>query len=81
MKPSIDTVRELAGKNGALLQRANTTRQALLSAADVECRRLSKLVDGVSHAEVLTDDNKAADYQKWVTQRAGLQRLLADGNP
>jgi len=78
MKPSIQHVRELAGKNAAFLARSHATQQQILSAADAECARLTSLIDGISHADVLTDDTKATAYQDWVMQRAALQRLLGD---
>jgi hypothetical protein len=78
MTTPIDTLRSLAGKNAALMRRANDTQQNLYAAAEQESARLSKLIDGASRADVLTDDNKAEIYQSWVTQRAGLQRLLAE---
>lgn len=76
MKSSIDNVRELAGRNAALLRGAQDSHQKIISAADAECERLSGLIAGVSHADVLTDDNKSTQYQAWVLERAKLQRLL-----
>jgi hypothetical protein len=78
MTTPIDKLRRLAGKNAALMQRATNTQQNLYAAAEQESARLSNLIDGVSHADVLTDDTKAQAYQSWIMQRAGLQRLLAE---
>ena len=77
MTSPFDKLRDLAGRNAALSQHANLVRQHLHAAAEQECARLSTLIDGVSHADVLTDDNHAEAYQSWVMQRAALQRLLA----
>lgn len=78
MKPSIDNVRELASKNAMLLRGAHDAHENILASADAECDRLSKLIDGVSAADVLQDENKAEMYQAWVTHRAQLQRILSE---
>lgn len=78
MTPSIDTVRKLAGKNAMLLRGAHDAHENILNAAESECDRLAKLIDGVSPVDVLTDDNKAEQYQAWVMERAKLMRLLAE---
>lgn len=76
----MDKLRDLAGKNAALLQHAGDTQQNLYAAAEEECTRLSGLIENVSHVDVLTNDDKADAYQSWVMQRAGLQRLLAQNS-
>lgn len=78
MKPSIDNVRDLAAKNAGLLHHASLAHEKVLDAAESECERLAKLIDGVTPADVLGDGTKADMYQAWVTQRAGLMRLLAE---
>lgn len=76
MKSSIENVRELAGRNATLLRGATDSNGRIHAAAEAECARLSKLIDGAKHADLLTDDSKAELYQAWVTDRAKLQRLL-----
>ena len=78
MKPSIENVRELAAKNAAMLENANQSNEKILDAAEIECNRLSKLIEQVDTALVLTNDDEAKKYQDLVLQRAKLQRLLSE---
>jgi hypothetical protein len=77
MTSPIDSLRDLAVKNAKLREQASRVQQSLHTAAEKESARLSQLIDGVSHADVLTSDDRAEVYQAWVVQRAGLLRLLA----
>jgi hypothetical protein len=80
MAPSFDKLCDMVGKNATLSRHARRVQQNLYAAAEAECERLSKLIDCVSYAGVLTDDSQAEAYQSWIMQRAGLQRLLAQNS-
>lgn len=77
MTASIDQVRALAAHNAGLRQSANRAQEAILDAAGKECAKLTKMIEAVKPADTLCDDVVAAQYQRWVVQRAGLLRLLA----
>jgi hypothetical protein len=78
MTSSIDKVRALTATNAALSDHAARAQQNILDSAEKECARLTALIQATKPADVLCDDDKATDYQSWVTQRAALIRLLEE---